>query len=90
MVTLPPLPPVAMRADHLGVSLDDGRTHPAVAAADIVDAVAADRLAGFCIACGAESGPLEPDARDLVCLECREPGGTVFGAGELLFRLPFP
>ena len=43
---------------------------------------------GFCVACGAEAEGVEPDARRYECEACREPG--VFGADELLFRLPWP
>lgn len=50
----------------------------------IVSALRADDLSGWCVRCGAEAGPVEPDARNHVCECCGERG--VFGAEELLIR----
>lgn len=38
--------------------------------------------AGFCVACGEECGPVEPDARGYTCESCDEP--EVYGLEELL------
>jgi DNA-directed RNA polymerase subunit RPC12/RpoP len=43
---------------------------------------AMEDMGGFCIACGAESGQVEPDARRYVCEACGE--RKVYGAEELL------
>lgn len=37
---------------------------------------------GFCTSCGAEAGPVEPDARNYRCEVCDAP--AVFGIEELL------
>ena len=50
---------------------------------EILAAVEADDLAGFCVSCGAEHGPVEPDARYYRCECCNE--SAVFGSQELLF-----
>lgn len=39
---------------------------------------------GFCVACGDEAQPVEPDARNYRCESCGE--HSVFGAEELLIR----
>lgn len=52
-----------------------------------MEAYAADDGLGFCIACGAEAGGVEPDAREATCEVCGEP--AVFGAEELMFHLAF-
>ena len=41
-----------------------------------------DGLEGFCLACGAEARPVEPDARKYPCEGCRAP--RVYGADELI------
>jgi predicted RNA-binding Zn-ribbon protein involved in translation (DUF1610 family) len=48
----------------------------------ILEAVEADRNAGFCTACGAEAEGVEPDAQEYACDECGEE--KVYGAEELL------
>lgn len=40
---------------------------------------------GFCHACGAEAGGVEPDAREYPCEEC--PEDAVFGAEETLLEI---
>jgi predicted RNA-binding Zn-ribbon protein involved in translation (DUF1610 family) len=40
---------------------------------------------GFCVACGAETEGVEPDARKYECESCGE--SAVYGAEELLVRL---
>ena len=40
-----------------------------------------DLLQGFCIKCGHEHGPCEPDTREQTCQECGE--ASVFGAQEI-------
>lgn len=51
----------------------------------VMEAVEADDNLGFCLACGAETSPVEPDARGYTCEECGKP--QVFSAAELLFRM---
>jgi len=46
---------------------------------DILDA--SSRYAGFCLACGAERGCCEPDARRYLCEECGLK--QVYGAEEI-------
>ena len=41
-----------------------------------------DNMMGFCLACGAEQGGVEPDGRRYECVSCGAP--KVFGAEELL------
>mgnify|MGYP001566155748 CR=1 FL=1 len=48
----------------------------------LIEAVQADDGTGFCIACGAEAGGVEPDARRYECECCGE--RAVYGAEELL------
>ena len=54
---------------------------------DVVTAAAADDNSGFCIACGAESCGVEPDARGYECDECGEL--KVYGAEELLLMFAY-
>jgi hypothetical protein len=51
----------------------------------VIAAVEADDCLGFCIACEAEQGGCEPDARNYECQNCGE--RKVFGAEELLLRM---
>ena len=55
--------------------------------AEITEAVQADDHFAFCIACGTEHQPFEPDAKNEQCVneDCGEL--AVFGAEELLFRI---
>lgn len=39
-------------------------------------------MLGFCVKCGASTGPVEPDARKYECPTCGE--HAVFGAEELM------
>ena len=48
----------------------------------VIEAAQQDDGSGFCIACGAEAGGLEPDARRRLCDSCG--AHTVYGAEELL------
>lgn len=48
----------------------------------IVEAVQADEMTGFCVACGEEAYGVEPDARGYECESCGEE--KVYGAEELL------
>ena len=57
--------------------------HPDVTYDRLEDAMR-DGDAGFCIACGAETDGIEPDASEYRCDECGEP--KVYGAEELLLR----
>lgn len=47
-----------------------------------LEAAMADGTAGFCLACGAEQGSIEPDARKSRCAACG--AHKVYGAEELL------
>jgi hypothetical protein len=49
----------------------------------ILRAVERDDSTGFCLACGAEQGGCEPDARGYKCDGCDEM--QVYGAEELMF-----
>lgn len=51
----------------------------------IMAAVEAGDGTGFCLACGAERGECEPDAREYECEECGQ--HKVYGAEELLMQL---
>lgn len=51
----------------------------------VMAALARDDNTGFCLACGAEVSGAEPDAREMVCEACGDPG--VYGAEELLFMM---
>lgn len=51
----------------------------------VMEAVEADDNLGICLACGAEQGGCEPDARGYVCESCGQ--AKVYGAEELLIRL---
>ena len=57
----------------------------AVTLDQVLDAVESGESIGLCIACGAESFGVEPDARKYICEECGK--HTVYGAEELLFQL---
>lgn len=48
----------------------------------IMDAVKEDEYFGFCVSCGEQMNPVEPDAREYECEACGE--HTVYGAEELL------
>jgi hypothetical protein len=48
----------------------------------VMEAVQFDEMVGFCLACGHEQGPVEPDARRYECEECGE--RQVYGAEEIL------
>ncbi len=43
-----------------------------------------DTSPGWCINCGTEQGPVEPDAVAYTCPDCNRP--KVYGAQELLLR----
>ncbi len=65
------------------------KVHHSIAAERVQEAVegAAASLddPGFCVACGAETEGVEPDACKYECESCGEP--AVYGAEELLVRL---
>ena len=48
----------------------------------ILEAVEEDEYFGFCLNCGAQENPIEPDARQYECEACGEK--QVYGAEELL------
>lgn len=48
----------------------------------ITSVVEGDNSEGFCLACGATQGCVEPDARKYTCEACKAP--KVYGAEELL------
>jgi predicted RNA-binding Zn-ribbon protein involved in translation (DUF1610 family) len=50
----------------------------------VMEAIERDEQIGFCLACGAEASPVEPDARRYTCESCGKP--KVYGAEEILMR----
>lgn len=48
----------------------------------LVEAVNGDNYFGFCLSCGEQANPVEPDACEYECESCGE--HQVFGAEELL------
>lgn len=52
---------------------------------DVLRAVQADDMIGFCLSCGAERENTEPDARGYQCPTCG--AFRVFGAEEILLML---
>ena len=52
---------------------------------EIMSAAMADTCLGFCVACGAEKGGCEPDAREYCCDDCG--AMAVYGAEELLIMI---
>ena len=57
----------------------------AVTLDQVIDAIESGEYIGLCIACGAESFGVEPDARKYPCEVCDK--RIVYGAEELLFSL---
>ena len=54
---------------------------------ELIEAIQADVMVGFCLACGFEQDGCEPDARNYRCEDCGE--RQVFGAEEILvMRVP--
>jgi hypothetical protein len=51
----------------------------------VMAAVERDDCIGFCLECGAEASPVEPDARRYTCESCGKP--RVYGAEELLMMM---
>lgn len=49
---------------------------------DVQSVIEGDEMQGFCLACGAQNGPVEPDARKYTCESCGAP--KVYGAEELV------
>jgi hypothetical protein len=64
------------------------KLHPSLTADVILGAVVRRQNSldnpGFCIACGAESGSCEPDAREYECEACGE--RAVYGAEEIMLE----
>ena len=62
------------------------KMHKSITQERVVDAVESEMFGmdnpGFCLACGADHGGCEPDARYYECEECEE--HQVFGAAEVL------
>lgn len=61
------------------------KIHPDVTADLVVEAVQRDDLDGFCIACGAEQRPIEPDGEKGECESCG--AQAVYGAEQLLLHM---
>ncbi|HJU19311.1 MAG TPA: hypothetical protein VJ770_22890 [Stellaceae bacterium] len=63
--------------------------HPAITAERVADAVERELVCldnpGFCLACGAEAGGVEPDAEQYECESCGE--AAVYGAAEILIAI---
>jgi hypothetical protein len=51
----------------------------------VMEAIQNDEMIGFCLGCGEENSPVEPDARRYTCESCGEP--KVYGAEEILIRV---
>ena len=51
----------------------------------IMRACSRDDYTGICLACAAEQGGCEPDAREYTCETCGEP--KVYGAEELVLMI---
>lgn len=60
------------------------KLHPDITFERIQEAITDEDYVGFCIACGAEKGGCEPDARNYLCDNCDE--NQVFGAEEILMQ----
>lgn len=58
---------------------------PKVTIDQVMAAVEQDDCIGFCLECGAEASPVEPDARRYTCESCGKP--RVYGAEELLLMM---
>jgi hypothetical protein len=58
---------------------------PKVTLDQVMAAVEEDDCLGFCLECGAEAQPVEPDARGYTCESCGKP--RVYGAEELLLMM---
>lgn len=52
---------------------------------EVMEAVQADQMVGFCLACGAERDCTEPDARGYECPVCGE--RKVYGAEEIMLMM---
>ena len=61
------------------------KLHDSITEDRVIEAVARDDYTGFCVACGAEQGCCEPDARKYRCEACGQ--RAVYGAEQLLFAL---
>jgi hypothetical protein len=59
--------------------------NPKVTIDQVIAAVEADDCIGFCLECGEEARPVEPDARRYTCESCGKP--RVYGAEELLLMM---
>ena len=59
--------------------------HPRVTLRRVTAAIERGEYDGFCLACGAEQGSCEPDARGYTCESCRLP--RVYGAEECLMMI---
>ena len=53
----------------------------------ILEAVRCNDYTGFCLSCGAEFSPCEPDARKYHCPQCQE--DNVYGAEEVLLMITY-
>jgi predicted RNA-binding Zn-ribbon protein involved in translation (DUF1610 family) len=51
----------------------------------VIEILEGDDYAGFCLACGAETEAVEPDAREYPCPDCG--ARAVYGAEEVLFLI---
>jgi len=59
-----------------------GHTQYKPSFAAVQSVIEGDGMQGFCLACGVQNGPVEPDARRYTCESCDAP--KVYGAEELL------
>jgi hypothetical protein len=81
---MPAITPIQARA-HLR-RRHFARMHPSITAERVADAVERELVSldnpGFCLACGAETEGVEPDAEQYTCEICGET--AVYGAAEIL------
>jgi hypothetical protein len=61
-----------------------GQTTVTLSLDRIMEAVQADDMIGFCLSCGEEQRPVEPDGRRQLCESCGK--RYVYGAEEILLR----
>jgi hypothetical protein len=61
------------------------KVHPSITEERLIEAIAGEQYVGFCLACGADQGGVEPDARNYKCSACGL--CEVYGAEEVLLMV---
>ena len=64
---------------------EDKMNKPRVTIEQVMEAIESGDCIGFCLGCGAEARPVEPDARRQTCESCGM--ARVYGAEELLIMM---